>query len=95
VHDYRLGFRMLVKYPGLTLAGGRPRVLAYGGESPGDRSWLEFLVTHGPILLVLIVACVNVGTLIYARTATRDADSAQRGAQRSVSSTSAALRARS
>jgi len=56
----------------------RPRILAYGGESPGDRSWLEFLVTHGPILLVLVVACVNVGTLIYARTATRDAEIAMR-----------------
>jgi predicted permease len=52
----------------------RPRVLAYGGESPGDRSWLEFALTHLPVILVLIVACANVGTLIYARTATRDAE---------------------
>lgn len=58
----------------LTHARLRPRVLAYGGESPGDRSWLEFVVTHGPILLVLLVACVNVGTLVYARTATREAE---------------------
>lgn len=58
----------------------RPRVLAYGGESPGDRSWLEFSVTHLPILLVMIVACANVGTLIYARTATRDAEIAMRHA---------------
>ena len=50
----------------------RPRVLAYGGESPGDRSSFEVALTHVPILLVLIVACANVGTLIYARTATRD-----------------------
>ena len=55
-----------------------PRVLAYGGESPGDRFGVEALLTHVPILLVLIVACVNVGTLIYARTATRDAEIATR-----------------
>ena len=56
----------------------RPRVLAYGGESPGDRTWLEFAITHLPILLVLIVACTNVGTLVYARTATREAEIATR-----------------
>ena len=52
----------------------RPRVLAYGGASPGDSSLAELAIRHLPILLVLIVACANVGTLIYARTATRDAE---------------------
>jgi putative ABC transport system permease protein len=56
----------------------RPRVLAYGGQSPGDAAPLEFATTHLPILLVLLVACVNVGTLVYARTATRDAEIAMR-----------------
>ncbi len=56
----------------------RPRVLAYGGENPGDRSLFLTLITHLPILLVLVVACMNVGTLIYARTATRDAEIATR-----------------
>ena len=56
----------------------RPRVLAYGGESPGDRSLFELVLRHLPIVLVLIVACANVGTLVYARTATRDAEIALR-----------------
>lgn len=56
----------------------RPRVLAYGGENPGDRSVFLLMVRHLPIFLVLVVACANVGTLIYARTATRDAEIATR-----------------
>jgi len=56
----------------------RPRVLAYGGESPGDRSLDELALRHGPVLLILLLACANVATLVYARTATREAEIAMR-----------------
>ena len=58
----------------------RPRVLAYGTEYLGESTWLEFVMTHLPVLLVLVVACANVGTLTYARTATREAEFALRHA---------------
>lgn len=52
----------------------KPRVGPYGAPSLGDHAWLSFSLTHLPILLVLAVACGNVGTLVYARTATRDSE---------------------
>ena len=54
----------------------RPVVMAYAAEY--DQDWINLSLTHLPILLVLIVACTTVGTLVYARTATRDAEIASR-----------------
>jgi putative ABC transport system permease protein len=58
----------------------RPRVFPYGAEDLGVGSWIDVALTHGPVLLVLLVACANVGTLVYARTATREAEIAIRHA---------------
>ena len=52
----------------------RPWVGPYGSPPLAQRTWFSLLLTHLPILLVLAVACGNVGTLMYARTATRDAE---------------------
>jgi putative ABC transport system permease protein len=38
----------------------------------------QFAVTNLPVLMVLIIACLSVGTLIYARTATREGEIAVR-----------------
>jgi putative ABC transport system permease protein len=57
----------------------RTDVDAYGGET-GDTSFITFAVTHLPILIVLVIACTTVGTLVYARTATREAEIAVRSA---------------
>lgn len=54
-------------------------VSPYGGEA-SDIPLFEYLFTHLPILLVLFVACSTVGTLVYTRTATREAEIAVRAA---------------
>jgi putative ABC transport system permease protein len=57
----------------------RMDVNPYGGES-ADTTLFEYALIHLPILAVLIVACSTVGTLVYARTATREAEITVRSA---------------
>ncbi len=56
----------------------RPMILAYGSALPPDQSLLGLAASHLPVLFVLIVACANVGTLVYARTAMRESEIAMR-----------------
>ena len=62
----------------------RSRVMPPG--EPGDSDGLEvsdivqFAISNLPVLLVLMIACMSVGTLFYARTATRDGEIALRSA---------------
>jgi putative ABC transport system permease protein len=55
----------------------RPRVGAYGSVNPGGL-YFGLGLTHLPIVLVLFLACLNVGTLVYARTAMREGEIATR-----------------
>jgi putative ABC transport system permease protein len=57
----------------------RPRVVRLG-ESSDDLDVPAFAMRNLPVLLVLIIACVSVGTLVYARTATREGEIAVRSA---------------
>jgi putative ABC transport system permease protein len=57
----------------------RPRVLRLG-EVPDGLDIAQFALRNLPALLVLSIACLSVGTLIYARTATREGEIAIRSA---------------
>ena len=57
----------------------RPRVVRLG-EAPDDLDLAQLALRNLPALLVLCIACLSVGTLIYARTATREGEIAIRSA---------------
>ena len=57
----------------------RPRVVRLG-EAPDDLDIPQLALRNMPALLVMAIACLSVGTLIYARTATREGEIAVRSA---------------
>ena len=50
------------------------------GENPDFTGVAQLAITNLPVLLLLLIACMSVGTLVYARTATREGEIALRSA---------------
>ena len=73
-----LGERSAAALPA-THAHLRSRVMR-PGEASDVTDLAQFAITNLPALLVLMIACLTVGTLVYARTATREGEIAVRSA---------------
>lgn len=74
-----VGRRMAASHPE-THARLVPEVGAYAGPTPGDPVPPAVFLMHGVVFLVLGLACANVATLVFARTALREAEIATRTA---------------
>jgi putative ABC transport system permease protein len=71
--------RLAAEHP-TTHAQLRTRVRAFAGRTPGDPLHWEELLIHAIVLLVLGAVCANVATLVFARTAMREAEIVVRNA---------------
>ena len=74
-----LGERTAAAFPA-THEHLRPRVMRLSGAGSDFTDIPQFASRNLPVLLVLMIACTSVGTLVYARTATREGEMAVRSA---------------